>query len=143
MASVNEVRIIGNLGRDPEIKRMQDGTPVANFSVATTESWKDKNGEWQEKTEWHRCAAWRWVAEKVEKSFAKGKQVYVEGRLETRQWDKDGQTHYTTEIIAQKVMVLGRKEEGGKPAGVGDSGHFEPPPMTPKETPDELEDLPF
>jgi single-strand DNA-binding protein len=113
MAGVNKVIIIGNLGRDPEIKYTQSNIPVANFSVATTESWKDKqSGEWQEKTEWHRVVAWRYLAEKAEKSLAKGKQVYVEGKLETRKWTgQDGNDRYTTEIVAREIVVLGRKDD--------------------------------
>ncbi len=150
MAGVNKVIIIGNLGRDPEIKYTQSNTPVANFSVATSESWKDKNtGEWQEKTEWHRVVAWRYLAEKVEKSFKKGKQVYVEGRLETRKWtDKEGQDHYTTEIIANQLMLLGRRDDnegGGGGSRGGDegsgSGSFNPPAMD--KGPEDDDDLPF
>ena len=111
MGSVNRVQIIGNLGRDPEVRYIND-TPVANFSVATTEKWKDKQtGEWQEKTEWHRIVAWRYLAERVEKFLRKGKQVYVEGKLETRKWEKDGEDKYTTEIIARDIQLLGRKDE--------------------------------
>ena len=112
MASVNKAIIVGNLGRDPEVRYVND-TPVANFSVATTESWKDKQtGEWQEKTEWHRVVAWRYLAERVEKTMSKGKQVYVEGKLETRKWtDKDGNDKYTTEIVARDLMVLGPKDQ--------------------------------
>ena len=85
MAGVNKVILVGNLGRDPEIKYTQSNVPVANFRVATTESWKDRNtGEWQEKTEWHRVVAWRYLAERAERYLRKGKQVYVEGRIETR-----------------------------------------------------------
>ena len=111
MASLNKVIIIGNLGKDPEVRHINDNT-VANFSVATSESWKDKQtGEWQEKTEWHRVVAWRWLAERAEKQLATGKQVYVEGKLETRKWeDKDGKLHYTTEIIASDLKLMGRKE---------------------------------
>lgn len=124
MAGVNKVIIIGNLGRDPEIKYTQSNVPVANFSVATTESWKDKNsGEWQEKTEWHRVVAWRHLAERAERYLRKGKQVYVEGRLETRKWQgQDGQERYTTEIIANQLMLLGRRDEGEGQGGGGGGG---------------------
>ncbi len=157
MAGVNKVIIIGNLGRDPEIKYTQSNVPVANFSVATTESWKDKNsGEWQEKTEWHRVVAWRHLAERAERYLKKGKQVYVEGRLETRKWTgQDGQDRYTTEVIANQLMLLGRREEsddggagGGAGAGAGagaSSGggrEFSPPPMD-HQGPEEDDDLPF
>lgn len=124
MAGVNKVIIIGNLGRDPEIKYTQSNVPVANFSVATTESWKDKNsGEWQEKTEWHRVVAWRHLAERAERYLRKGKQVYIEGRLETRKWQgQDGQERYTTEIIANQLMLLGRRDEGEGQGGGGGGG---------------------
>ncbi len=155
MAGVNKVIIIGNLGRDPEIKYTQSSVPVANFSVATSESWKDKNsGEWQEKTEWHRIVAWRHLAERAEKYLRKGKQVYVEGRIETRKWQgQDGQDRYTTEIVANQLMLLGRRDEGdsygggaspGAGAGKGDGpgGGFTPPPMGGGGA-DEDDDLPF
>jgi len=126
MADVNKVIIVGNLGRDPEIKYTQSNIPVANFSVATTESWKDKNtGEWQEKTEWHRVVAWRYLAEKAERTLRKGKQVFVEGKLETRKWTgQDGNDHYTTEIIARDLMVLGRKDDSDNLSGGGGSGSY-------------------
>ena len=153
MAGVNKVLIIGNLGRDPEIKYTQSNVPVANFSVATTESWKDKNsGEWQEKTEWHRIVAWRHLAERAERYLKKGKQVYIEGRIETRKWTgQDGNDRYTTEIVAQQLMLLGRRDEGegggtraqqqNAPQAAGD---FKAPEMPKGDTPaDEDDDLPF
>ena len=156
MAGVNKVIIIGNLGADPEIKYTQSNVPVANFRVATTESWKDRNtGEWQEKTEWHRVVAWRYLAERAERYLRKGKQVYVEGRIETRSWeDQSGQKHYMTEIIAQQMMLLGRRDEndaysGEKPAqagaasGSGDSDFKAPPLDGGPATKDEDDDLPF
>ncbi len=162
MAGVNKVIIVGNLGRDPEIKYTQSNVPVANFSVATTESWKDKNsGEWQEKTEWHRVVAWRHLAERAERYLKKGKQVYVEGRLETRKWTgQDGQERYTTEIIANQVMLLGRRDEGegqgggsfgdgparggraASGAGGGGGSDFRPDPMS-DPGPSDDDDLPF
>ncbi|NCQ34885.1 single-stranded DNA-binding protein [bacterium] len=152
MAGVNKVMIIGNLGRDPEIKYTQSNVPVANFSVATSESWKDKNsGEWQEKTEWHRIVAWRHLAERAEKYLKKGKQVYVEGRIETRKWTgQDGNDHYTTEIVANQLMLLGRRDDNESSGGSGgrssggssdDGGGFNPPPID--NTPDDDDDLPF
>jgi len=148
MAGVNKVIIVGNLGRDPEIKYTQSNVPVANFSVATTESWKDRNtGEWQEKTEWHRIVAWRHLAERAEKYLRKGKQVYIEGKIETRKWTgQDGNDRYTTEIIAQQLMLLGRRDdnEGG---GQAAAGNFNPPPMESgpagSSGADEDDDLPF
>jgi single-strand DNA-binding protein len=112
MASVNKVILIGNLGKDPEIRYMQNGDAVANITLATTEKWKDKNGEKQEKTEWHRVTFYRKLAEIVGEYLKKGYPVYVEGRLETRKWtDKTGIERYTTDIIATDMkMLAGRKE---------------------------------
>lgn len=114
MASVNKVILVGNLGKDPEVKYMANGEAVANISLATTEVWKDKNGEKQEKTEWHRIVFYRKLAEIVGEYCKKGKSIYVEGRLETRKWtDKNGVERYTTEIIATAMQMLG----GGKQEG--------------------------
>ena len=113
MAGVNKVILVGNLGRDPEIKYTQANVPVANFSIATSESWKDKTtGEWEEKTEWHRVVAWRGLAERAEAKLKKGTTVLIEGRLETRKWEKDGQTHYATEVIADKLLIFGAVSDG-------------------------------
>ena len=119
MASVNKVILIGNLGRDPETRYMPDGGAVTNVSIATTETWKDKNGEKQEKTEWHRVAFFGKLAEIAGEYLKKGSQVYVEGRLQTRKWqDKDGQDKYTTEIVADRMQMLGsRQGMGGGAAG--------------------------
>jgi single-strand DNA-binding protein len=114
MASVNKVTIIGNLGRDPETRYMTNGEAVTNIAVATTESWKDKNtGEKKEVTEWHRITFYRKLAEIAGQYLKKGSQVYVEGRLQTRKWtDKDGIERYTTEIIADTMQMLGKKQDG-------------------------------
>lgn len=123
MASVNKVILIGNLGRDPETRFMPDGGAVTNVSIATTESWKDKNGEKQEKTEWHRVAFFGKLAEIAGEYLKKGSQVYVEGRLQTRKWqDKDGQDKYTTEIVADRMQMLGSRQGmgGGEREGGGD-----------------------
>lgn len=110
MAGINKVIIVGRLGRDPEIRYTQDGTAVANFSVATSEEWQDKNsGEKRERTEWHRIVAWRRLGEICGEYLTKGRQVYIEGRLQTRSWEKDGQTHYMTEIVADKMQMLGSR----------------------------------
>jgi len=114
MASVNKVIIIGNLGRDPETRYMPDGGAITNISVATTDKWKDKNGEMQEKTEWHRVAFFGKLAEIAGEYLKKGSQVYVEGRLQTRKWqDKDGQDKYTTEIVANQMQMLGSRQGMG------------------------------
>jgi single-strand DNA-binding protein len=109
MAGINKVILIGNLGRDPELRYTQNGQPVANFSLATSEQWTDKNsGEKVEKTEWHRIVVWGRTAEHCSQYLAKGRTVYIEGRLQTRDWeDKEGQKRSTTEINAQTVQFLG------------------------------------
>ncbi len=119
MASVNKVILIGNLGRDPETRYMPDGGAITNISVATTDVWKDKNGEKQEKTEWHRVAFFGKLAEIAGEYLKKGSQVYVEGRLQTRKWqDKDGNDKYTTEVVAERMQMLGsRQGMGGAGAG--------------------------
>ena len=123
MASVNKVIIIGNLGRDPETRYMPEGGAITNISVATTEKWKDKNGEMQEKTEWHRVAFFGKLAEIAGEYLKKGSQVYVEGRLQTRKWqDKDGADKYTTEIVANAMQMLGSRQ------GMGGGGAAEREP---------------
>jgi len=115
MASVNKVILIGNLGRDPEVRYMPSGDAVANISIATTETWKDKNGEKQEKTEWHRVAMFGKTAEIAGEYLKKGSQVYIEGRLETRKWtDKEGQERTTTEIRADRMQMLGSRSGGSE-----------------------------
>jgi len=114
MASVNKVILIGNLGRDPETRYMPDGGAITNISIATTETWKDKQGEKQEKTEWHRVAFFGKLAEIAGEYLKKGSQVYVEGRLQTRKWqDKDGADKYTTEIVANAMQMLGSRQGMG------------------------------
>ena len=113
MASVNKVIVVGNLGRDPETRYMPEGGAITNISVATTDKWKDKNGEMQEKTEWHRIAFFGKLAEIAGEYLKKGSQVYVEGRLQTREWEKDGVKRYTTEIIANQMQMLGSRQGMG------------------------------
>ena len=125
MASVNKVILIGNLGRDPETRYMPDGGAITNISIATTETWKDKQGEKQEKTEWHRVAFFGKLAEIAGEYLKKGSQVYVEGRLQTRKWqDKDGADKYTTEIVADRMQMLGSRQGmgGGDRGAERDSG---------------------
>ena len=111
MAGINKAILIGRLGRDPEVRYTPDGTAVANFSIATSEEWKDKGtGERKERTEWHRIVAFRKLGELCGEYLSKGRQVYVEGRLQTRSWEKDGVTRYTTEIVASDVQFLGAKD---------------------------------
>ena len=114
MASVNKVILVGNLGRDPEMRYMPSGDAVANFSVATTDSWKDKNGQKQERTEWHRISMFGKLAEIAGEYLKKGSSVYVEGRLQTREWtDKEGLARKTTEIVADRMQMLGGRSTGG------------------------------
>ena len=110
MASVNKVILMGNLGRDPEIRYMPNGEAVANFSIATVENWKDKSGVRQEKTEWHNIVMYRRQAEIAGEYLKKGYPVYLEGRLQTRKWEKDGVTRYTTEIVADQMQMLNRND---------------------------------
>ena len=114
MASVNRVILLGNLGRDPEVRFTQGGTPVANFTMATTDRWSDPSGEKKEKTEWHRIVVWGKQAEIAGEYLKKGRPVFVEGSLQTREWtDRDGNKRYTTEVRAQRLQLLGRPDDRG------------------------------
>ena len=114
MGSVNKVILVGNLGRDAELRYTPGGSPVATLNLATTEIWNDKAGQRQEKTEWHRVVLWGKTAESLNEYLTKGKQIYVEGRLQTRQWDdKDGNKRYTTEIRGDRIVLLGGGGMGG------------------------------
>ena len=116
MASVNKAIIIGNLGRDPETRFLPNGDAVCNFSIATTEKWKDKSGEMKESTEWHRISAFGKTAEVCGEYLRKGSSVYIEGRIQTRKWtDKDGNDRYTTEIRCDRMQMLGGKSQGDTP----------------------------
>ncbi len=117
MASVNKTTLVGNLGVDPEIRYMPDGTPTTTVSLATTDKWEDKaTGEKKEKTEWHRIVFYRGLAEVVGEYLKKGSQIYVEGKLRTRKWtDKDGIDRYTTEIVGREMQMLGKKPAGDVP----------------------------
>jgi single-strand DNA-binding protein len=146
MGSVNKVILVGNLGRDAELRYTPGGAAVATLNLATTEVWNDRNNQRQEKTEWHRVVLWGKPAESLQEYLTKGKQIYVEGRLQTRQWDdKDGNKRYTTEIKADRVTLLGGGGGGGARGGggmdrstsQGPSGPDEPPmePMTDDDIP--------
>ena len=142
---INKVILVGNLGNDPETRYMPDGGAVTNISVATSKSWKDKNsGEQREKTEWHRVVLFRRLGEIAAEYLKKGSKVYIEGELQTRQWEKDGQKHYTTEIIAREMQMLDSRGGGaGMPTEGGDtasspSQDFGPPPAD-----DFDDDIPF
>ena len=118
---VNKVILIGNLGKDPEVRFTPSGAAVSNFNIATNESWTDKSGQKQERTEWHRIVVWGKLAELCGEYLKKGRQCYVEGRLQTREWtDKEGKKNYTTEVVAQTVQFLGGGAGGG--AGRADGG---------------------
>src|SRR3989338_6645393 len=116
MASINKVILIGNLGQDPEVRYTAGGQAVATLNIATNERWLDKKtNQWQDRTEWHRVIVWGKQAENCKEYLSKGRPVYIEGRLQTRKWeDKQGQTKYTTEIVAQTVQFLGSRESGSR-----------------------------
>ena len=147
MGSVNKVILVGNLGRDAELRYTPGGAAVATLNLATTEVWNDKGGQRQEKTEWHRVILWGKQAESLQEYLTKGKQIYVEGRLQTRQWDdKDGNKKYTTEIKADRITLLGGAGGGGRSSTMdrgerGGSAHASPdePPMEPITD----DDIPF
>ena len=123
---INKVILVGNLGNDPEVRATATGARIANVSIATTDSWLDKNtNERQERTEWHRVVFFNRLAEIVEQYLTKGSQVYVEGRLQTRKWqDQNGQDRYTTEIVANDMQMLGGRGQGGGGAGASGAGNF-------------------
>ncbi len=124
MAGVNKVILVGNLGKDPEVRYLEGGNSVANFTLATNEYYKDKQGARVERTEWHNISAWRGLAELAEKYLKKGSQVYVEGKLRTRQYqDKDQQTRYITEIIAEEISLLGGRPGGNNGSHGNGSAH--------------------
>lgn len=157
--SVNKVILIGNLGRDPEVRRLENGGIVANFPIATTETYTDRGtGEKREITDWHNIVVWRGLAEVVEKYVRKGTKLYVEGKLKTRSWtDKDGNTRYTTEVLADNLTMLSRADtntaqqyntpnystEGTPPAPSPIEETTIPSNITNPSTNDETDDLPF
>ena len=126
MASLNKVMIIGHLGKDPELRYTQSGKAVASFSVATSESWKDKGGQKQENTEWHNVVVWDKMAENAKEYLAKGSSVYIEGSLKTQSWDKDGQKHYKTEKVGQRMQFLSKRNDN--PEGIRTPDDVAPPP---------------
>ena len=129
MAGVNKVILVGNLGKDPEVRYLDSGVAVANFSLATTESYKNKEGERVNQTEWHNVVLWRGLAEIAEKYLKKGSSVYIEGKIKNRKWeDKDGNTRYNTEILADNMTMLGSKPS---------------PNSEQSESSNDIDDLPF
>jgi single-strand DNA-binding protein len=151
--SVNKVILIGNLGKDPEVKYTPSGTPVAKFSLATNERYKDKGGEWQDRTEWHNIVAWQRLAEIVGEYVKKGSKIYIEGRLQTSSWEdkQSGEKKYRTEIIAQDLVLLSGRGEGdteGRASRASAGGSFDQRPPQQHEDaahPAEItdEDIPF
>jgi single-strand DNA-binding protein len=153
--SLNKVMIIGNLGRDPEMRYTPSGQAVTQFTVAVNRNYRGQDGAWQEETEWFRVVAWAQLAERVAENLRKGMKVYVEGRLQTRQWeDQQGQKRYTTELVANQVTNLDRRqreegEGGGAPAFPADqrpAGGTSPvrrEPAAADDAPSDLDDLPF
>lgn len=150
MASVNKVILVGNLGKDPELRYTQGGTAICNFSIATTDQWTDQSGQRQEKTEWHRIQVWKKQAENCAKYLRKGSSAYIEGRLQTRSWDdQSGQKKYSTEVVADNVKFLGQASgqgsgQGGRPS---QQSEFVPPPadnsFDDHSPPGSLDDEPF
>jgi single-strand DNA-binding protein len=147
--SLNKAQIIGNLGRDPEVKFLPSGQAVANFTVATNEQWQDKDGAKQERTEWHKVVFFGKLAEIIGQYLSKGQKVFIEGRLQTRNYEKDGQKHYITEIVGRDLIMLGSRGEGGGGGGGsagggggGNGGEVQPDPGYdgPQAPPD---DIPF
>lgn len=142
--SVNKVILVGNVGKDPEVKYSPRGTPLAKFSLATNERFKDRSGEWQERVEWHSIVAWQRLAEIVGEFVTSGSKVYIEGKLQTSSWEdrQSGQTRYRTEIVARDLVLL-----GSRASGTTDSQHSSPSPAArpeaPTENADEREDIPF
>lgn len=119
---VNKVILIGNLGRDPEVRSLENGVMVAKFPVATNESYRDKNGEWQQLTEWHDVVAWRYLAERAERDLKKGSAVYIEGKLTHRKWqDQEGNNRKTTEVVASYFRILNRRDSD---SGSSDNHYF-------------------
>ena len=140
MASLNKVMLIGNLGKDPEVRYTPAGVAVASFNLATSERFKNKSGEWEERTEWHRVTLWSKLAEIAGEYLAKGKTVYIEGRLQTRKWqDNSGNERYTTEIVGEKMQMLSPKGEsrrgGDTISEPANGGGFEEPPFQDDDIP--------
>ncbi len=146
MASLNKVMLIGNLGKDPELRYTASGQAVASFSIATTEKFKNKTGDWEERTEWHRITLWGKQAEIAGEYLAKGKTVYIEGRLQTRKWtDRDGNDRYTTEIVGDRMQMLGGKGDSAGSVGGrrSDAGEAVDKQVNYEEPPYQDDDIPF
>ncbi len=143
MSGVNKVILVGRLGKDPEVRNLESGATVANFSMATTETYKDKTtGERKEITEWHNVVLWRGLADIAAKYLHKGDQVYIEGKLRTRSWEKDNVTRYTTEILGDNMTLLGSKPGGGS-GNIDHPAQNAPARNEMAPAPDATDDLPF
>lgn len=147
---INKVILIGNLGRDPEIRYLEGGTAVARFSVATNENYRDRSGNWQTRTEWHDIVAWRQLAERVEKMLKKGSMVYIEGKLTHRKWqDSEGKDRYTTEVVANVLRLLDKKDTdemsgmGSGPSTANTGSVSSTPDFDKPDNSGEDDDLPF
>ena len=139
MSGVNKVILVGRLGKDPEVRHLENGATVANFSMATSETYKDRQtGERREQTEWHNVVLWRGLAEVAERYVKKGDMIYVEGKLRTRSWEKDGVTRYTTEVVGDNMTML-----GGKGDNSSTGAEYQPPAAQDAPAEDATDDLPF
>ncbi|MEI6766722.1 MAG: single-stranded DNA-binding protein [Bacteroidota bacterium] len=143
MAGVNKVILVGHLGKDPEVRTLEAGTKVATFSLATTESFKGKDGQRIDQTEWHSIVLWRGLAEVAEKYLKKGQLVYIEGKLKTRSWEKDGVKKYTTEIQADNMSMLGGKKDGQEYQAQEPAINSSSPMDNPLQPSGPTDDLPF
>ncbi len=153
MSGVNKVILVGRLGKDPEVRHLESGATVANFSIATSETYKDRmTGERREQTEWHNIVLWRGLAEVVEKYVKKGDMIYIEGKLRTRSWEKDGITRYTTEVVGDNMTMLGGGGGGGSnnaDSGMNQQNSYQEPVAATHSTPAPVaadtatDDLPF
>jgi single-strand DNA-binding protein len=142
MSGLNKVMLIGNLGKDPEYRHMEGGVMVARFPLATSEYYKNKEGMRVEQTEWHRVVMWRGLAEAAEKiNLRKGQMVFIEGKIRSRTWEKDGVKKYETEIVADNMTLLSRRDSGNGNSGQGDDAQHMNPEIPPVNSPDG--DLPF
>ena len=140
---VNKVILIGNLGRDPEVRTTPNGQTVASFTLATSRKWKDKDGNRQEQTEWHNIVLWRGLAEIAQKYCRKGDMVFIEGKLRTRSWEKDGVTRYTTEIVGDNMTMLSSKTSGGGSDYSSQERSSAEPARATAPTDSSTDDLPF
>lgn len=144
MAGINKVILVGNLGKDPEVRHTPQGNAVCNLNIATSESWNDKSGQKQERTEWHRVVVWGKLAELCSKYLQKGRQVYLEGKLQTRAWDdKEGHKRYTTEVLATTIQFLGGQAGAGATRDAGGEDPFGDAPSFNENNAAASDDIPF